>query len=90
MYRSFVNSQFAYNDELKIAIHELDTFTSPSQSFVYNEGNLTKGDGNTITKPHFKIMDSIFLYREIRYEINDDVIDCARNMGLTATFKGYL
>ena len=89
-YQPFVTSKFDYNDESRIPIQELDTYTLPCESFLYIEGKLTKEDGNPTTK--IKIINNViaFLLREIRYELNGVTIDSIRNVGLTSTIKGYL
>ncbi|CAH2021377.1 unnamed protein product [Acanthoscelides obtectus] len=43
-YQPFINSNFDYNDEIRIAVQELDAYTIPSQSLLYPEGELTKAD----------------------------------------------
>lgn len=89
-YQPFVSSKFDYNDEIRIAIQELDAYTLPSQSLLYIEGNLTKEDGTAIDKLRFVNNAFSFLFREIRYELNGVVIDSVRNVGLTSTLKAYL
>lgn len=89
-YQPFVSSKFDYNDEIRIAIQELDAYTLPNKSFLYMEGTLTKDDGKPIEKLKFINNAFNFLFREIRYELNGVVIDSVRNVGLTSTLKGYL
>lgn len=89
-YQPYINSKFDYNDEIRIAIQELDTFTLPSQSKLFIEGKLTKEDGTDTDKLHFINNGISFLFRELRYELNGVVIDSVRNVGLTSTLKAYL
>lgn len=55
---------------------------------MYLEGSLTKDDGSAVEK----LINNAFsyLFREIRYDMNEIVIDSVRNVGLTTTLKGYL
>lgn len=89
-YQPFVTSKFEYNDEIRIPIQELDTYTLPCESFLYIEGRLTKDDGTKATKLKFINNGVSFLFREIRYELNGVTVDSIRNVGLTSTIKGYL
>lgn len=89
-YQPFVTSKFDYNDEIRIPIQELDTYTLPCESFLYIEGRLTKDDGSKATKLTFINNGVSYLFREVRYEINGITIDSIRNVGLTSTMKGYL
>ena len=89
-YQPYITSKFEYNDEIRIPIQELDTYTLPSESFLYIEGKLTKEDGQKATKLKFINNGVCFLFREIRYELNGVTVDSNRNVGLTSTIKGYL
>lgn len=89
-YQPFVTSKFEYNDEIRIPIQELDTYTLPCESFLYIEGKLTKDDGTKASKLAFINNGVSYLFREIRYELNGVTIDSIRNVGLTSTLKGYL
>ncbi|CAH2015928.1 unnamed protein product [Acanthoscelides obtectus] len=99
-YQPFINSNFDYNDEIRIAVQELDAYTIPSQSLLYLEGELTKADGTAVTTKKadgttvttLQLINNAFafLFRELRYELNGVVVDSVRNVGLTSTLKGYL
>ncbi|CAH2020587.1 unnamed protein product [Acanthoscelides obtectus] len=99
-YQPFINSNFDYNDEIRIAVQELDAYTIPSQSLLYPEGELTKADGTAVTTKNadgttvttLQLINNAFafLFRELRYELNGVVVDSVRNVGLTSTLKGYL
>lgn len=89
-YQAYIASQFNYNDEIRIPIQELDTYTLPCESYLYIEGKLTKDDGAPATVLKFINNAISFLFREIRYELNGVTVDLSRNVGLTSTLKGYL
>lgn len=89
-YQAYIASQFNYNDEIRIPIQELDTYTLPCESYLYIEGKLTKDDGTPATVLKFINNAISFLFREIRYELNGVTVDLSRNVGLTSTLKGYL
>ena len=89
-YQPFVSSKFDYNDEIRIPIQELDSYTLPSESLLYIEGSLLNTDGKYTSRLRFINNGISFLFREIRYELNGITIDSVRNVGLTSTLKGYV
>lgn len=89
-YQPFISSKFEYNDEIRIPVQELETFTLPSESLLYIEGSLANSDEKYTKKLRFINNGIAFLFREIRYELNGMTIDSVRNVGLTSTLKGYL
>ncbi|CAH1099546.1 unnamed protein product [Psylliodes chrysocephalus] len=89
-YQPFIPGKLNYNDEIRIPIQELDSYTLPSQSFLYIEGKLLTDSGNVPTKLKFINNAIAFLFRELRYELNGVVIDSVRDLGLTSTIKNYL
>ena len=90
-YQPFISSKFDYNDEIRIPIQELDSYTLPSESILYIEGVLVNETDQKYTKRLRFINNGIaFLFREIRYELNGVTIDSVRNVGLTSTLKGLL
>ena len=89
-YQPFISSKFNYNDEIRIPIQELDTYTLPSESLLYIEGSLKNKDGEYTKRLRFVNNGIAFLFREIRYELNGVTIDSIRNVGLASTLKGYV
>ena len=90
-YHSFLpysTSALSNNDEVRIALHNTESYTLPCESYIYIEG--------TITKPA-EITDDIrfinnglaFLFSEMRYELNGIQIQKLANPGITTTLKGY-
>ncbi|XP_025191837.1 uncharacterized protein LOC112592074 [Melanaphis sacchari] len=90
-YHSFLpysTSALSNNDEVRIALHNTESYTLPCESYIYIEG--------TITKPA-EITDDIrfinnglaFLFSEMKYELNGIQIQKLANPGITTTLKGY-
>lgn len=91
-YKPYVTS-FNRNDEIRIPINQQDLYVLPSASTLYLEGRVdvynsdTKARVNTI---HFVNNPILFLFQEIRYELNGVEIDKIKNAGVTTTMKSYL
>lgn len=90
-YQPFIPSKYDLNDEIRIGIQELDTYTLPSESYLYFEGKLLEKSTNKPSKNLKFINNGIaFLLREVRFELNGVTLDSVRNVGLTSTLKNYL
>lgn len=89
-YQPFISSNFLNNDEIRIPIAEVETYTLPSESILYIEGKLTNVDDKYTKRLRFINNGIAFLFREIRYELNGVTIDSVRNVGLTSTLKNNL
>ncbi|KAL4088968.1 hypothetical protein QTP88_024046 [Uroleucon formosanum] len=90
-YHSFLpysTSALSNNDEVRIALHNTESYTLPCESYIYIEG--------TVTKP-IDLIDDIrfinnglaFLFSEMKYELNGIQIHKLVNPGITSTLKGY-
>lgn len=89
------NNSFKENDEIRIPIHQQDVYVLPSASSIYIEGcaNITTTDatGKKITKKANFINNYIlFMFQNIRYELNGVAIDNIKNAGVTTTMKSYI
>lgn len=87
------NNSFKENDEIRIPIHQQDVYVLPSASFIYIEGKVTiiGKDQKPITEPvEFTNNAMMFLFQDIRYEMNGVEIDRIKNPGITTTLKSYL
>lgn len=89
-YQPYTSGEINYNDEVRIAIQDLEANTAPCNSYLYIEGKLTKEDGTETAKLEFINNAIAYLFREIRYELNGTIIDSVRDVGHTSTLKGYL
>ena len=77
------------NDEIQFIINNQDIFTLPHESVLQIEGKLMKADGSTPTTSALANHGLAFLFSEVRYVINDIVIDMTRNVGMTSLMKLY-
>lgn len=91
-YKPYVSS-FNQNDEIRIPINQQDLYVLPSASTLYIEGRAkvinreTKTEVETI---QFTNNHVLFLFQEIRYELNGIEIDKIKNSGITTTMKSVL
>lgn len=87
------NNSFRENDEIRIPIHQQDIYVLPSASSIYIEGQakLFGKDGHpskkTVTFTNNPVM---YLFQDIRYEMNGIEIDRIKNSGITSTIKSYI
>ena len=88
-YNSYANTTFGHCNEIRIFIQQQDLYMLPCDSFFYVEGRLTvkkKNDQMSTTLEN----NCVFMFDEIRYELNDVEIDRNRNVGITSIIKNYL
>lgn len=79
------------NDEIRIPIQQQDICVVPSMSYFYVEGRLLLSDDKTVpTKTMFTNNAFAYLFDELRYEVNGQVVDKIRNPGITTTIKSYI
>lgn len=91
-YKPYVTS-FNKNDEIRIPINQQDLYVLPSASTLYLEGMVNVYDSATKRKVetiNFVNNPILFLFQEIRYELNGVEIDKIKNVGVTTTMKSYL
>lgn len=90
-YKPYVTS-FNRNDEIRIPINQQDLYILPSASTLYLEGNFTvKKDLKDIAPSvHFTNNALLYLFQDIRYELNGVEIDKIKNAGLTTTMKSLI
>lgn len=87
------NNSFRENDEIRIPIHQQDVYILPSASFLCVEGKATIIGKDKI--PSQKLVEFtnnpfMFLFQDIRYEMNGIEIDRSKNVGITSTLKSYV
>lgn len=92
-YKPYVNS-FNQNDEIRIPINQQDLYVLPSASTLYIEGNVTVHKNSSPPEPvdsvEFVNNAILFLFQDIRYELNGVEIDRIKNSGITTTIKSLL
>jgi len=88
-YSPFANT-FGYSDEIRISIQQQDLYTLPYESFLYVEGKLTKN--KVVYSAHVTLGNNyvVFIFDEIRYELNDVEIDSNRKVGIISILKNYV
>lgn len=91
-YKPYVTS-FNRNDEIRIPINQQDLYILPSASTLYIEGtvNVIKKDTKQkVTSVEFTNNALLYLFQDIRYELNGVEIDRIKNAGITTTIKSLL
>nr|XP_022902363.1 uncharacterized protein LOC111415086 [Onthophagus taurus] len=80
--------RFNSSDEVRIPISHQDIYTYPHDSYIYIQGNIEELDGTG----QVQLINNayLFLFDEIRYEINGVEIDRCIKPGVTSTIKGYI
>lgn len=91
-YKPYVTS-FNKNDEIRIPINQQDLYVLPSHSSLYIEGEVNVYNSTTkekVSNVYFTNNPALFLFQDIRYELNGIEIDRIKNAGVTTTIKSYL
>lgn len=91
-YKPYVSS-FNHNDEIRIPINQQDLYLLPSASTLYVEGIIRARNEETKTAlPVFNFTNNaiLYLFQDIRYELNGIEIDKVKNAGITTTMKSIL
>lgn len=89
------NNSFKDNDEIRIPIHQQDAYVLPSASAIYIDGRVTVSGADAAGKISKKDVNFInnailFLFQDVRYELNGIEIDRTKNAGITTTIKSYI
>ncbi|XP_050066081.1 uncharacterized protein LOC126555167 [Aphis gossypii] len=90
-YHSFTpysNTSFSYNDEIRINIQNMESYTLPRESYIYIEGKLRKpldAEGDV----RFSNNTLAFLFSEMRYEIKGIEIQKLKSPGVSSCLKAY-
>ncbi|KAJ8958991.1 hypothetical protein NQ314_006322 [Rhamnusium bicolor] len=75
-------------NEIRLHIQQQDPYTAIFCSSLYMRGQLLKTDETVSTTAFVDKMGLLFLFDEIRYEMNGTTVDRCRKPGLTALMKG--
>ncbi|XP_047106619.1 uncharacterized protein LOC124775829 [Schistocerca piceifrons] len=90
-YKPFGQPAFASNDSISIVIQNENTYLLPFESRLYIEGQLLNAEGQgkasdiELTKNC-----ALYLFSDIQYCLNDQIIDDVRNPGNATLMKGYV
>lgn len=86
----FATSSYNNSDEIHIKIQHEDQSLLPSKSFIRIIGKITKEDGTKLADgTNFVNLGALYLFSEIRYELNAVEIDKNKNVGLTSLMKAF-
>lgn len=91
-YKPYITT-FNRNDEIRIPINQQDLYVLPSASTLYLEGvvNVLKKDlKEKVPSIHFTNNPLLYLFQDIRYELNGVEIDKIKNAGITTTIKSLI
>lgn len=92
-YHSFLpysTSALSVNDEIRIPIQNMDSYTLPCESYIYIEGKIIRPEmGLGIGSFNFTNNGLAFLFSEMRYEINGTEIQKLKYPGVSSCLKGY-
>lgn len=84
----FSNSALNNGDEIRIAIQNRDSYTLPSDSFIYIEGSITK-PADMKTEVNIAHNGLTSLFNEMKYEINSVEVQRVKKPGVCSIMKGY-
>ncbi|KAL4100895.1 hypothetical protein QTP88_020920 [Uroleucon formosanum] len=76
------------NDEIRISILNMDSYTLPCESYIYIEGKVKK-PSDAVGEVRFSNNGLAFLFSEMRYEINGIEIQKFKSPGVTSCLKAY-
>lgn len=91
-YKPYVTS-FNNNDEIRIPVNQQDLYLLPSASCLYVEGSIKVVNSTTkeaVPVVNFTNNPVLFMFQDIRYELNGVEIDKVKNAGITTTIKSLL
>ncbi|XP_060881814.1 uncharacterized protein LOC132953354 [Metopolophium dirhodum] len=90
-YHSFTpysNMSFSNNDEIRISVLNMDSYTFPCESYLYIEGKVNKPT-DAVGDVSFSNNGLAFLFSEMRYEINGVEVQKIKSPGISSCLKGY-
>ena len=81
-------SQLGNSDEIRVACHN-STFAHLSESCLYLEGALETWTPDTMNTVKLVKNFPLFMFSEVRLELNGQVVDSVRSPGIVSTMKNY-
>lgn len=91
-YKPYITS-FNRNDEIRIPINQQDLYILPSASTLYLEGTIIVSKKDSKEKASSVFLTNnflLYLFQDIRYELNGVEIDKIKNAGVTTTMKSLV
>lgn len=91
-HQPYITNALNPSDEIRCTIQQADLYVNIHESFLYIEGRVTKALDENKQPIVTKLVTNAFshFFEEIRYELNGQVIDKCRNVGIASTIKGYI
>ncbi|KAL4123054.1 hypothetical protein QTP88_015286 [Uroleucon formosanum] len=90
-YHSFTpysSNALSYNEEIRINVQNMDSYTIPCESYIYIEGKVNK-PADAVGEVRFSNNGLAFLFSEMRYEINGIEIQKLKSPGVSSCLKAY-
>ncbi|KAL4082997.1 hypothetical protein QTP88_028327 [Uroleucon formosanum] len=90
-YHSFTpysSNALSYNEEIRINVQNMDSYTLPCESYIYIEGKVNK-PADAVGEVRFSNNGLAFLFSEMRYEINGIEIQKLKSPGVSSCLKSY-
>lgn len=90
-YHSFTpysSSALSYNEEIRINVQNMDSYTLPCESYIFIEGKIYKPT-DAVGEVRFSNNGLAFLFSEMRYEINGIEIQKLKSPGIASCLKAY-
>lgn len=87
------NNNFENGSEIKISINQQDLLILLNRSYIYLEGVVTvKSTGANVKSEKVSLTNNsaMFLFDQIRYDINGIEVDNCNNPGISTTIKNYV
>ncbi|KAL4153873.1 hypothetical protein QTP88_001706 [Uroleucon formosanum] len=76
------------NDEIRISVLNMDSYTLPCESYIYIEGKVNK-PSDAAGEVRFSNNGLAFLFSEMRYKINGIEIQKLKSPGVSSCLKAY-
>ncbi|XP_047099356.1 uncharacterized protein LOC124716847 [Schistocerca piceifrons] len=87
-YKPYGQSVFGYNDSVSIVIQNENSYLLPSESRLFIEGKIVNTAKTKATDANLGKNCALFLFSELQYRLNNEVVDHVRNPGITTLLKG--
>ncbi|XP_060868581.1 uncharacterized protein LOC132943562 [Metopolophium dirhodum] len=87
-FKPYSNMSLSNNDEIRISVLNMDSYTLSCESYIYIEGKVNK-PSDAVGDVRFSNNGLAFLFSEMRYEINGIEIQKLKSPGISSCLKAY-
>lgn len=91
-FQLYSSAAWSNNDEIRINIQNLKSYTLPSESYIYIEEKINSNKPNNVVqgvgKYTFTNNGLVFLFSKRKYELNEIEIQKLKNPGISSSLKG--